>query len=131
MKDGGDLFGDRHLDSIASGEADRRGGGADAFSDFPVESGKNIGELASLAEFDAYGAIAGEGAGAGEDEVSKTGESGKGLAAASAGDGEAGDLGHAAGDKGRSGVVAKAETVNDSRRKSNHILEGSAELDAR
>ena len=48
------------------------------------------GSWRAAAKFDADGAVAGEGTSAGEDEVADAGEAGEGLAAATAGNGEAG-----------------------------------------
>jgi hypothetical protein len=73
VEDGIDLLGDGHLDSVAGGEADGGGSGADAFGDLAVESCEDVGELAATAELDADGAVAGERAGAGEDEIADAG----------------------------------------------------------
>ena len=69
VEDGVHLLGDGHLDGVAGGEAEGCGGAADSFGDFAVEAGDDVGELAAAAQLDAYGAVAREGAGAGEDEV--------------------------------------------------------------
>ena len=88
------------------------------------------GSLRPRAELDADGAVAREIAGAGEDEVADAGEAGEGLAAASAGDGEARDLGDAAGDESGGGVVAEVEAVDDAGGEGDDVLERAAELDA-
>ncbi len=130
VEDGVHLFGDGHLDAVAGGEAERGGGAADAFGYLAVETGENFGELAAAAEFDADGAVAGERAGAGEDEVADAGETGEGLAAATAGDGEARHLGDAAGDEGGGGVVAEVEAVDDAGGEGDDVFERAAEFDA-
>ena len=130
VEDGGHLLGDGHFDAVARGEAERGGGGADAFGDLAVEAGEDVGELAALAELDADGAVAREAAGAGEDEVADAGEAGQGFAAAAAGHGEAGDLGDAAGDEGGGGVVAELEAGDDAGGEGDDVLERAAELGA-
>ena len=96
----------------------------------PFRPARMSGSCAALAELDADGAVAREGAGAGEDEVADAGEAGEGLAAAAAGDGEAGDLGDAAGDEGGGGVVAEVEAVDDAGGEGDDVLERAAEFDA-
>ena len=130
VEDGVHLLGDGHFYAVARGELERGAGGADAFGDLAVHAGEDVGELAAAAELDADGAVAGEGAGAGEDEIAEAGETGESLAVAAAGDGEAGDLGDAAGDDGGAGVVAEVEALNDSGGEGDDVLERAAELDA-
>ncbi len=128
VEDGVDLLGDGHLDAVAGGEAEGGGGAGYAFGYFAVQALEDVGELAAAAQFDADGAVAGEGAGAGEDKVAEAGEAGEGLAVASAGYGEAGDLGDAAGDDGGSGVMAEVEAVDDAGGEGDDVFEGAAEL---
>ena len=124
------LFGDGHFDAVAAGEAECGAGGEDAFGDFAAERGEDLRKFAALAEFLAYGTVAGERTGAGEDQIADAGESGEGFAAATAGDGEAGNFGDAAGHESGGGVVAKADTGGDTGGDGDDVLEGSAELDA-
>ena len=76
------------------------------------------------------GAVAAERAGAGEHQVADAGEAGEGFAAATAGDGEAGDFGNAAGDEGGGGVVAEADSGSDSGGDGDDVFERAAEFDA-
>src|SRR5882757_5806373 len=130
VKDGVHLFSDGHFDPVACGEAECGGGAADAFGHFAVEAGDDVGQLAAASELDADGAVAREGAGAGEDEVADAGEAGKGLAAASAGYGETSHLGDAARDEGGGGVVAEVEAVGDAGGESDDVLQGTTEFHA-
>ena len=56
------------------GQADGGAGGHDAFGDHAVHAADDLIEFASMAEFHAYAAVAGEPAGAGEHQVSQAGE---------------------------------------------------------
>jgi hypothetical protein len=123
------LLGDGHLDAAAAGEAEGGTGGEDAFSDFAAETFQNFRELAALAQRLADGAVAAERAGAGEDQVADTGETGESFTAASAGDGEPGDLRNAAGDEGGGGVVAEADSGGDAGGDGDDVLERAAQLD--
>ncbi len=49
VEDGVHLLGDGHLDAVAGGETEGGGGAADAFGDFAVEAGDDLGELATAA----------------------------------------------------------------------------------
>src|SRR5579875_890060 len=109
VQDVGHLLGDGHLYAVACGEAERGGGGEHAFGYLAVEGCEDLGKLAAAAQLDADGEVARHGAGAGEDQVADAGEAGHGLAAAAAGDGEAGDLGVASSDERGGGVVAELE----------------------
>src|ERR1700760_3024561 len=71
VKDRVHLFRDGHFDGVARGEAECGGGTANAFGYFAVESGDDVGQLAATAEFDADGAVSGQGTGAGEDEIAE------------------------------------------------------------
>ena len=115
---------------MLAGEAEGGAGGEDAFSDFAAQAQEDFGEFAALAEFLAYGAVAGERAGAGEDEVACAGEAGEGFAAAAAGNGEAGDFGDAAGHEGGGGVVAEADSGGDAGGDGDDVFERAAEFDA-
>ena len=130
MQDGVHLFGDGHFHVAGVREADGGGSGEDSFGDHAVHAGDDFGKFFAAAEFDADAAIARQAAGAGEDEVAESGESGHGFGAASAGDDEAGHFGEAAGDEGGDGVVAEAEAVADSGGDGDDVLQGSAEFDA-
>ena len=57
-----------------------------------------------------------------QDQIAEAGESGEGLAMASAGEGEAGDLGDTAGDERSGGVVAEVEAVHDSGGHRDYVL---------
>src|SRR5437764_2057919 len=109
VKDGMHLFGDGHFDGVACGEPQCGGGAANPFRYFAVEPGNNVRQLAAPSEFNADGAVAGEGSRAGEDEVAYPGQAGKRLAATAAGYGETSHFSDAAGDEGGGGVVAKVE----------------------
>ena len=124
------LLGDGHFDVVLAGEAEGGAGGRDAFGDFAAEAGEDFREFAALAQRLSDGAVAAERAGAGEDQVADAGEAGEGFAAASAGYGEAGDLGDAAGDEGGGGVVAEADSGGDSGGDGDDVFEGAAEFDA-
>jgi hypothetical protein len=87
VKDGIDLFSDRHLNAIARSEAECGGSGANTFSNLAAHASENIVELAAASKFDANGAVARECAGAGEHEVADAGEASECLAAAATGDG--------------------------------------------
>jgi hypothetical protein len=126
MQDGIDLFGDGHLDAVPLGETEGGCCGKDAFGDFAPHTGEDGVELVSTAKFNANGAIAGEFAGAGKDEVSDSGESGEGLAAAATGDGESCHLGDSASDKGRGRVVTEVEAFDHSSRQCDDIFQSSA-----
>src|SRR6266851_10127641 len=128
VKDGVHLFGDGHFDGVACGEAEGSGGADDAFGYLAIEAGDDVGQLAAASELDADCAVARERASAGEDEVADAGEAGKGLASASAGDGETSHLGYAAGDEGGGGVVAEVEAMGDAGGESDDVLQGAAEF---
>ena len=49
VEDGVHLLGDWHLDAVAGGQAEGGGGAADAFGDFAVEAGDDLGELTAAA----------------------------------------------------------------------------------
>ena len=102
---------------MPAGEAESGAGGEDAFSNFAAERGEDLREFAALAQGLPDGAVAAEGAGAGEHQVAHAGEAGEGFAAAAAGDGEAGDFGDAAGHEGGGGVVAEARRRQRRRRR--------------
>jgi hypothetical protein len=76
VEDGVHLFRDWHLDGVASGETKRSSSAEDAFSNLAVETGDDVGQLAASAEFDSYGAVTRERAGAGKDEIADAGETG-------------------------------------------------------
>ncbi len=130
VQDGVHLFGDGHFHVAGVSQADGGGGGEDAFGDHAVHAGDDFGELLAAAEFDADAAIARQAAGAGEDEVAESGESGHGFGAASAGDDEARHFGQAARDEGGDGVVAEAEAVADSGGDGDGVLQRAAEFHA-
>src|SRR5205814_4551918 len=111
-------------------QTERGGGAGNPFGYFAIETGDDVGQPASATEFNADGAVAGERAGAGEDEVADTGEAGEGLAAASAGHGKTRHLSYASGDEGGGGVVAEVEAVGDPGGKRDDVLHGAAEFDA-
>ena len=111
-------------------EADGGGSGKDSFGDHAVHGSDDLREFFAAAEFDANTAVAGETARAGEDEVAKTGESGHGFGAASAGDDEAGHFGEAPGNEGRCGIVSEAQAVADAGGDGNDIFQRAAEFDA-
>ena len=118
VEDGVHLLGDGHLDAVLAGEAESGVGGEHAFGDLAAHGGENLRQLAAVAEFDCRRCGCGERrAGAGEHQVADAGEAGQGFAAAAAGDGEAGNLGDAAGDESGDGVVAEAEAVGRLRRR--------------
>ena len=94
------LLGDGHFDVVAAGESEGGAGGEDAFSDLAAEAFKNLREAVALTERLTDCPVAGERAGAGEDEIADAGKASKRFAAASAGYGEAGDFRDAAGDEG-------------------------------
>ena len=58
IKDKFHLLGDGHFDAQMPRQAHRGAGGANAFGNLAVEAGEDIAELASSAQFEAYGAIA-------------------------------------------------------------------------
>ena len=124
------LFGDRHFDAMAAGEAERGARGEDTFSDFSTEALKDFRELAALSEGFTDGAVTAEGAGAGENEVADAGEAGESVTLAAAGYGEAGDFRDAAGDKGGGGVVAEADPGGDTSGDGDDVFERPPEFDA-
>ncbi len=115
---------------LLAGQSDGGVGGEHAFGDHAVHTGDDFVELASLAEFDADGAIARQASGAGEHQIAHTGEAGHGFGTAAASDGQARDFGEAAGDERGDGVVAQTEPVADAGGDGDHVLQRAAEFDA-
>ena len=84
MQDLEHLFGNRHLDPMAPGEAHGGIGSQNSFRDHAVHSSDDLGEFSSAAKLFADAAIARQTAGAGEDQVAESGEARHGLAATAA-----------------------------------------------
>jgi hypothetical protein len=122
------LLGDGHFYGVKTGETESGAGGLNAFSNFAAQGCEDFREFAALAESFAYGAVAGEGAGAGEDQVADAGEASEGFAAGSAGYGETGDFGDASGDQGGGGVVAEAGAGSYTCGNGDYVFEGTAQL---
>src|SRR3954447_17001366 len=97
MKDGVHLCGDGHIAIHFLGESDGGVGGEHAFSDHTVHAGDDVSEALTFSEFDADGAIAGESAGAGENEVTEARQSRHGVLLCAATHCETRNLSEAAG----------------------------------
>ena len=69
-------------------------------------------------------------AGGCHDQVPDAGQARKGVDVAAHGHAQAGDLGNAAGDQGRAGVVAVAKAGGDAHAQGDHVLQGTAQLHA-
>ena len=94
--------------------------------------GKKSGPMAlalPLPAKDAGAAVAAVHAGAGYDQVADTGKAVKRLRARAHGDGQAGDLGHPAGDESRFCIVAVAEAVRDPGGQRDYVFQRAADLD--
>ena len=87
-------------------------------------------DRAALAELLADVAVAALLAHAGGDQIAHAGEAGEGLQLAAHGDAEAGQLGEAAGDHRRLGVVADAEAVAHAGGDGDDVLQRPADLAA-
>ena len=101
-----------------------------AFGNLATERIEDLGKFTALAKRLADGAIAAQRAGAGEHQIAHPGEAGESFAARAAGNGEAGDLGDAAGDECGDGVVAEAYSHGDAGSDGDDILERAAQLNA-
>src|ERR1700677_3949095 len=110
VEDGVHLFGDGHLDAVAGGQSERGCGAANPFGDLAAEACDALRKLAAATQFNANSAVARERPRARKHQVSEARESGQGLAATSTRDGEAGDLGDAAGDQRGGGVVPQIQS---------------------
>ena len=130
MQNGLHLLADGHLDADAFREADGGVGGEHAFGDHAVHVGDDLCEFAAFAEFDADGAVAGEAAGAGEDEIAEASEAGHGFSVAAAGKREASDLRKAASDERGDAVVTEAEAVAYAGGDGDDVLQCAAEFHA-
>src|SRR5579862_3541798 len=117
------LFADGHLDAALAGESQGSAGGVYTLGDFAAQRCQDFGKLAAVTQFDAYGAVAGERAGAGENEVAEAGKSGQSFTPSSAGHGKAGDLGDATGDEGRDRVITQANANGNTGRDGDHVFE--------
>ena len=84
----------------------------------------------ALADQDARTVVAAVHTGGRDDQVTDTGQTRKGVDVAAHGHAQPGDLGDAAGDKGRAGVVAVAKAGGDANTQRNHILQRAAQLHA-
>ena len=73
------LLSDRHLDSPGPRQSDGGLGGENAFRDRAVHAGDDLRQLAPAAQFDAYAPVAGESAGAGENQIPQAGQPGHGF----------------------------------------------------
>ena len=80
------LRGDGHLDGARPREFNGGMSGENAFRHHAMHGGDDLWELAPPAQLDSYAPVARKAAGAGEDQVAQTSESGHRILAASAGD---------------------------------------------
>jgi hypothetical protein len=69
VQNGVHLRRDRHLDSVRCGKTEGRACGQYAFGHSAAHSIENVTETVAFAQLDADAAVAGELAGAGEDEI--------------------------------------------------------------
>ena len=130
MQDGMHLLGDGHFDVAGVSQAYGCSCGEDSFGDHAVHAGDDLGQFLAAAEFDADAAVAREAAGASEDQVAESGESGHGFGAAAAGDDEASHLRKPARDQRGDGIVSQPKAVADSGGDGNDVLERASEFDA-
>src|SRR5215831_9101570 len=117
-----------HLDAVLAGEFEGGAGGEDAFSYLSAETLEDFGKLAPLAECVTHGAVAREGAGAGEHQIADAAETGKSYAMAAAGDSETGDLRNAAGDERSGGIMSEAHADCDAGGYGDYVFERAAEF---
>jgi hypothetical protein len=70
------LLGDRHFHSARFRQLHRGVGGKDTLRYHAVHAGNNFGELSTSTEFYSDAAISRKSSGAGQDQITKTGEAG-------------------------------------------------------
>src|SRR5581483_8543812 len=127
VEDGAHERGDRHVDTVLSGEVEDRSCALHALRDH-VHLADHVVERAPLAELEAHVAVAALLARARRDEVAHARETGEGERVAPERDAEPRQLGKPAGDEGCLGVVAVPEASGDARRDRDHVLQRAGDL---
>src|ERR1035437_6362539 len=103
------LLGNRHFDPGSMGQSDRSFGGEHAFCDHAVHPRDDVIQLAPVSQFDANAPVSREAAGAGEDQVAESGQSGHGFRSAPARDYQPRDLSQPPRDERGDGVVSEVK----------------------
>ena len=106
------LTGDGHFNTMALGELKSDKSSFYAFGHHRG-GGDDLTQLETLRQLQAHLTVAAQIAGAGEDQVAKSGQTGESFGSGAQFDGQTGEFGKAARNQSCGGVVAQFETVAD------------------
>src|SRR5215469_376023 len=129
VQNGEHLFSDGHFDACFVSEGACGGGSSYSFRDH-AHGGEDVIELSAAREFDADETVAAQIAGASQNQIAHSGETGESVAVGAQGGPEARYFGEAARDESSDGVMAQSETLGDSGGDGDNVFQRAAEFRA-